>query len=188
MTIFFEIINFVFPCSGEGCFFKFFGLFFIPLVLFGSVLIFSVIPSLILYKIYDNKKAQRTFIYIGIIISAFFFILALSNGISCNFDTSHLCLAEKALEKNDPSFCEKLENGFYRYLFGGSSKNSCYLTLSDKYNGIENFCENIQGDDFVFNHCISNLARNNKNAELCNQIKSPVNGLGRDECLELVNQ
>ena len=188
LTIFFEIINFILPCSGEGCFFKFFGLYYIPLVLFGSVLIFSVISLLILYKIYDNKKAQRIFIYTGIIISAFFFILALSNGIGCNFNTSHLYLVEKAFEKNDASLCKKLEGGFYRSLFGGGSKNSCYLALSDKYGGNENFCGNIHGDDFVFNHCISNLARNTKNVELCNQIKSNVNDWGRDECLELVEQ
>ncbi len=179
LTLFFEIINFALPCSGEGCFGKFIYSFYIPLVLLGSVVIFSVIPSLIFYKIYDNKRAQRTLIYVGIIISAFFFILALLNGSSCNFNTSHSCLAEKALEKNDPSTCEKQR---------GTEKDYCYLTLSEKYAGTKNFCDEIKIDEFLFNDCISNIARNTKNAELCNQIKSTVNGWGKDECLNLIKQ
>ncbi len=175
VTVILEIILWSMSCQGEGCMVKFIGAPLIPAALFFAVIIFSVVPSFIISKL-DNKMIKKILL-VGLILSGLFVVLAIASLLTCDFN-ARLCLAEKALETGNPSFCEK----------SGSQQqiDLCYLALSDRYAGDENFCYNIK-EERLFNVCIRDIATNRNDTSICNEINSTIAKIGRQECIDWVN-
>lgn len=176
-TIILEIVLWSIPCQGEGCLTKIFGAPLIPLVLFFATILFSVISSFILFNF--DKRIIKSILYMGLILSALFLLLAIVSILTCDFN-SRYCLAKKALETGNPYLCEKVR------VQTQQNKDLCYLSVSDRWTGNENFCHNIK-EERLFNVCIRHLATNTNNPELCNEINSTIAGIGRRECTDWVN-
>ncbi len=163
-----------FGSAESAGFFLMYGIIYAPVIALGITVIFSLIPSVIFYKIYNKIKLRRIIFYSVIILSATLFIFAVvrisetaiavkkDSSEKCNRLRSYTCFAGEAYRKKDFLLCEKNKRELDR--------DYCYFELAESYRVQENVCLNIK-DKGIFNRCITEIAIITKDLTLCNLIK-----------------
>ena len=191
IVVFFEILGlFIFPSilkifgipfSGEGAgFFLLYWAVYTPPIAFFSILIFSLIPSIIFNRIYNQSRYQKRICYFTLSIGVLILLLGITMVLTCDFGHSMKCIGKKAV--NDIGICEKEKTDF--------DKCRCYSNVVEgegyskdiepcnRYKNLEAFCSD------EVNRCISYVAKNSKNSAICEFIESRSNDWSKENCLE----
>ena len=116
-----SILGIIFYSDMEGIIFAFvgfFGLFIAPLV----ILVFSVVPSLLLYKFYNNKTILRILFWIVLVLSITIIAYYSVWVATCESYHNSYCLSKKAIKAQDSTICEKSVDDWH--------KTSCYNYIS----------------------------------------------------------
>lgn len=191
VTILFEILGlFVYPTilrligvsfSGEGAgFFIILWMLYTPLVAFFSIILFSFIPSIVYYIIFNKPSYQKLILYSTLVLGALILLFAFTMLFTCNLGSSIKCISKKAI--NDIEICEKENTDF--------NKCRCYTALVEnagyasgiepcnRYKKLNAFCSD------QVNRCISFVAKNSMNLAFCEFIEPRKNDWSKEICIE----
>lgn len=167
-----------------------------PVIPMTLAFIFSFVPSLIFYRFKESVKK----FHIAIIILFLFVFVGLfgyqqAGDLTCGFNYDGYCVGSKAIKVKDISLCEKVKNSKEFGNYDNYGKNSCYEAISRRWYDID-LCDRIKTisnqksgnthySQYQLHQCVSNIARNTKNKELCEKIpvsESKVFELIRERC------
>lgn len=143
--------------------------------------VFSFVPSLIFYRFKESIKK----FHIAIIALFLFVFVGLlgyqrASDLTCGFNYDGYCVGNKAVKTKDISLCEKVKTTKEFGNYDNYGKNSCYEAISRKWDDVS-LCDKIKTisnqkssnphySQYQLYQCISNIARNTKNKELCEKI------------------
>ena len=117
------------------------------------VFVFSVLPSLIVYKFYQNQAVFRFVFAFSVVLLLSLIGFRLISEYTCGFYVGPVCLGEKAVKTQNITLCEKIREEDPNdppFLM----RDFCYLAASDSgWNDIS-MCDRIHNDD-LRDECMS---------------------------------
>ena len=141
----------------------------LPISILLFVFVFSVLPSLITYKFYNNQTAFKFVFIFSIILLLSLIGFRLISEYTCGFYVGPVCLGEKAVKKQNISLCEKIKEDPDDPPF--FMRDLCYLAATDSGWKDISTCDKVYDSD-LHSECIIKVADNVKNRQFCERIKN----------------
>lgn len=143
-----------------------------------GILSASTIPSIFFYKFCDNKKVFRTISILFLVISFALGVYYTLNASSCDFNKNYICLAQRAVAKQNDSLCERTKDVSKDF----NERTYCYLELSKsgKWSNIS-LCDKLSSDQERY-HCMVNIAITTNNPQICEAIQNNTQYFNKEQC------
>lgn len=152
-----------------------------------TILFFSFIPQLVLFRFYSNKKLFTLISYIFLIIMPILLILFTGSvAIYSHYtDIDYVAnrAAEKTIKMNDISICEEIRSTEEIRVGSSPRVDLCYYLVAKK-TGDVSFCKKITHEYSKYK-CVVGRSIQAKNLQVCEELKEysfTEKGYNKEEC------